>query len=241
MVVPIVPLGVAAGFALDADKKRRQKKSQKAFEDLNQFTEPLLRQAAERRAEREKNEALVREGLQDQLSAARAGVERVERAGRVGQQQAVEEGALARTRLATPRGFGSGAAALGAGQIAAQTARARRDIEAKTGLAMTEAEKAEATAKKAVATEREELAKARDAEAQAARDALAAAETLFNTAVNDVYVFFTMDDRKKAARKIRQQILAGETNEAVIRAVENYLKQTVLNPNHDAGGKADLG
>ena len=50
-----------------------------------------------------------------------------------------------------------------------------------------------------------------------------------------------MDDRRKAARKIREQILAGETNEAVIRAVEKYLKETVLNPNHNAAGKADLG
>jgi len=224
-------------MAQDKTKKKRKKKFDEDVAELSEFTEPLLQKAAERRAERERNQALVREGLQDQLRAAREGVTRVERAGRVGQQQAVEEGALARTRLATPRGFGTGAAALGAGQIAAQTARARRDIEAKTGLAMTEAEKAEAMAKKAVATEREDLAKAEDAQAQLARDAVAAAETLFNTAVNNVYVFFTMEDRRAAARKIREQILAGETNEAVIRAVENFLKETVLNPNHDAAGK----
>lgn len=217
-------------------QEKEKKEQQKILAEGEQFTSDLLRKAAERKAEQERNRALVMEGLQEQLTAAREGVGRVERAGRVGQQQAVEEGALARTRLAQPRGFGAGATFLGAGQIAAQTARARRDIEAKTGLELTAAELAEAEAKKRVATEREELAKARDAEAQAARDARAAAEEIFNTAVSNVFMFFTAADRRKVAKDIREQILAGETNEAVIRAVDDYIQQTVLNEEHDASG-----
>lgn len=193
----------------------------------------LQAKAAERRAEREKNRQLALAGIDEQLRAAEAAVGLTQQRGRVAEAQAAEEGAIARTRLAQPRGFGSGAAYAGSGQIAANIARAKRDIKAKTDAELLQAKAAAGEAKKRAATEREDIAKAEAAMGQAARAAVNEATRIFNDAIDDTFLIFDADDRKAAAKRIRDEVLAGETNELIIQQVEQYIADNVLNPEGD--------
>lgn len=177
----------------------------------------------------------VVKGIEQQYEVALKRTAAEQRAGRVAQQQAIESGALARTQLAQPRGFGSGAAFAGAGQIAAQTARARRDIEVATAERVSAAEMEAAKQLEAKGVKLKELADARAANEKAVGDALADAQAMFNKGVAEVTLFFTADDRRRVANEIRRTY-AGEQNPAVIAALEDFIRNTVLNPNNDASG-----
>lgn len=192
-------------------------------------------QAKQAAAQGDKLAEQVVKGIEQQYEASLKRVAAEQRAGRVAQQQAIESGALARTQLAQPRGFGSGAAFAGAGQIAAQTARARRDIEVATAERVGAAEMEAAKQLEAKGVKLKELADARAANEKAVGDALADAQSMFNNAIKETILFFTSDDRRRVANEIRRTY-AGEQNHAVIAALEDFIRNTVLNPNNDASG-----
>lgn len=190
-------------------------------------------QAKKAAAEGDQLAQQVVKGIEQQYQASLKRTAAEQRAGRVAQQQAIEGGALARTQLAQPRGFGSGAAYAGAGQIAAQTARARRDIEAETAQRVSAAEMEAGKQLEEKGVKLKELADAKAANEKAIGDAIRDAQAMYNSAVEGTLLFFTAADRQQVAKDIRNSY-AGEQNPAIIAALEDYIRNTVLNPNDDA-------
>ena len=193
-----------------------------------------MQEAAQARARQEaENLKMVQEGLTEQLGMAKKGVGVAERVGRIAQQQAVEGSALARQQVrGGPRGAMGGASISAAARIAAETARARRDITAKTSDSVQRAQEKVAKAKEDIGVKKQELLAADAAKDRQIADSLADAEALFNSAVDDTIFIFDAGDRRTVAQKIRQQIVPGLSPEA-IAAVEKYIEDEVLNPNND--------
>ena len=194
----------------------------------------LLKQAAKSRAQQEaENRLLVQSGLSKELEAAEKAVQRTKRSGRVAIQQGLEAGALARQKVRGIRSGMTGATAAQAGRVAAESARARRDIRAQTDLALADAEAKLATAEQEVGVKKQEMLKAEAAAAKAQADALAEAKQIFQDAIDNTIFIFDADDRKKAAKEIRETVLPG-ADQATIDAVEAFIEDTVLSSSHDA-------
>jgi hypothetical protein len=194
----------------------------------------LLKQAAKSRAQQEaENRLLVQSGLNKELEAAEKAVQTTKRSGRVAVQQGIEEGAFARQKVRGIRSGMTGATAAFAGSVAARSARARRDIRAATDRAIADAEAKLATAEQEVGVKKQEMLKAEAAAAKAQADALAEAKIIFQDAIDNTIFIFDADDRKAAAKEIRETVLPG-ADQATIDAVEAFIEDTVLSSSHDA-------
>lgn len=194
----------------------------------------LLKQAAASRAQKEaENRELVMSGLSKELEASEKAIERTKRSGRVAIQQGLEAGALARQKVRGIRSGMTGATAAQAGRVAAESARARRDIRAKTDEDLEKAEFKLALAEQNVGVKKQEMLKAEAAAAQAQADALAEAKQIFQDSIDNTIFIYDADDRKAAAKEIRETVLPG-ADEATIAAVEAYIEDTVLSSSHDA-------
>jgi hypothetical protein len=195
-----------------------------------------LQQAAQARAKQEQeNIAMVEKGIAEQLNVAGEAVKTAERLGVIGQQQATEQGALARQQVrGGPRGAASGYQATAAGEVAMKAAAAKRAAKAAADAALLKAKADQATAFEETGKKKQDLLKAQQAKELAKANALADAKQMFQDAINDVYVFFTHEDRLKVAKDIRDSLAGADVE--TIAAVEEYIRNTVLNPNNDASG-----
>ena len=194
----------------------------------------LLKQAAASRAQKEaENRELVMSGLSKELEASEKAIARTKRSGRVAIQQGLEAGAMARQKVRGIRSGMTGATAAQAGRVAAESARARRDIRAKTDEDLEKAEFKLALAQQNVGVKKQEMLKAEAAAAQALSDALAEAKDIFLASIDNTIFIYDAEDRKNAAKEIRETVLPG-ADPATINAVEAYIQDTVLSSSHDA-------
>lgn len=193
----------------------------------------LTQAAMKRQEEEQKNKQLLEKTLQEQLEAGELGIEQAKKLGIVSQAMATQEGALARQQVrGGPRGATSGFGAASAARIAAGAAEQRRKAKVLADERLQQARKEQIETKKKVATERQQLLKTEAALEVATAQALEDAKGVFQQAVDDTLIFFTDADRNKAAQAIRDTVLPG-ASAATIAAVEKYIKNTVLNPEHD--------
>lgn len=216
-----------------------KEKRAKGLEEAAQTPEAVLKQIEEAKKRQEQeaaNIALVQKGIAGQLSTAREAVTAAERLGVIGRQQATEAGALARQQVrGGPRSAASGFQATAAGEVAMKAAAAKRRAEAEAQNALMKAKAAEAEMLETAGKKRQDLLSAQRAKEAAKAAAIADSKQMFQNAINDVFLFFTAADRKAVAQDIRDTVLATADAET-IAAVEDYIKNTVLNPNNDASG-----
>lgn len=209
----------------------------KAKSGLPKVEDPALtklKTAAQKRQEQEeKNRAQMEKAFAQQLGVAGEAVETAERLGVLGQAMATEQGALARQQVrGGPRGATSGAGAASAAIVAAKTAAAQRDAAERARVAKLQAKEKQAQAQEDVALKRQQLLKTEAADEVATAQAVQDAKDLFQQAIDDTIIFFSMDDRRAVAEDIKAG-LAG-ASPATIAAVEKYINDVVLNPDHDA-------